>query len=108
MSDLEKKSAESGGGAEDGALAIREEFDRRWYRQLGISGFTALMIIPMTLLEGTASELPTWGYFAVLGGVLVALFGSWKNWRCPACDSYFGKRFMGLRHCASCGVKLTA
>lgn len=41
--------------------------------------------------------------FAVLLGG--AIFFSYRNWRCPACDKYLGKVW-NPRHCHSFGIAL--
>lgn len=37
--------------------------------------------------------------------VVAALLYSFKNWRCPACNKYFGKSMRGS-FCPHCGVQL--
>jgi hypothetical protein len=39
--------------------------------------------------------------------VAAALFYSFRNWRCPACNKYLGRAF-NPRHCQNCGVELGA
>ena len=38
--------------------------------------------------------------------IVAILVISFINWRCPACNSYFG-RDISPKHCPKCGVKLT-
>jgi hypothetical protein len=38
--------------------------------------------------------------------LIVILVGAmWLNWRCPVCDSYFG-RLLDVQFCSTCGTKL--
>jgi len=41
-------------------------------------------------------------FLAIVAG---ALFYSFRNWRCPACNKYLGRGF-NPRHCQNCGVEL--
>lgn len=88
--------------------ALREEFGRRWWRQLAISGQVLLFAFPamIALDEASPSGTPTWALVAVVVSLGIGLFGSFWNWRCPSCNSYFGKRFLGIKFCGSCGVPL--
>jgi hypothetical protein len=45
--------------------------------------------------------------FSVAGVCIAgALLFSLKNWRCPACHRYMGKRAFGIRFCPGCGARL--
>jgi len=40
---------------------------------------------------------------------VLTLFVSVKLWRCPSCDGFLGKMYLGLKepkYCPNCGVKL--
>ena len=85
--------------------AIRSEFDRRWWRQAAISGQVMVLAFPtMIALDGGAA--PDWAVALMLASIGLALVGSFWNWRCPSCKSYFGKQFFRLKFCATCGVPL--
>ena len=67
----------------------------------------AVVITLIALKEGST----LWGlsYDMVgkigFGIIVVVLILSFKNWRCPACDSYLGKH-LNPEFCSKCGVKL--
>lgn len=87
--------------------AIADEFDTRWWRQLAISGQVIVIALPILYIaESRVDGPPMWAIGLAVGSVLAGLVGSFLNWRCPACSTYFGKRVFGLRHCPSCGVAL--
>ncbi len=106
--DTSKKSTATSGGTEILApegKALRDEYSKRWYRQLMISGQVLLFAFPVMIMSDDG-DTPTWLLVVMMVSVLGGLFGSLKNWRCPNCSTYFGKRFLFIRHCATCGVKL--
>ena len=41
-----------------------------------------------------------------LGLIMLAVIYSIKNWKCPACNTYLGKKAYHYSFCRSCGVKL--
>ncbi len=103
-----KSAAESGSTEIQApeAAAIKAEYSRRWYRQLLISGQILVFAFPVLILGERSGDVPAWAVGMALLSVLVGLAGSFWNWRCPHCSTYFGKKFLGLRFCASCGIEL--
>jgi hypothetical protein len=102
--DVKKESTGSGGVEErspEGDL-IKAEFSRRWFRQLGISGQVVLFVFPVASM----AHPPSWLLWVAGVSLVVGLGGSFWNWRCPHCSSYFGKQFFRMRHCSICGVEL--
>lgn len=111
MSELEKKGAAEAGAIEVPAtelVAIRQEFDRRWWRQLAISGQVALIGLPAILLTEHMSPdgPPAWAFAIAAVSIVGGLIGSLWNWRCPSCHRYFGKRFLFMKFCGRCGIPL--
>lgn len=88
------------------AAEIRAEYDRRWWRQIGISGVTILGMGPMIVLADGPTAPPTWVMVAGFLALAFGLGGSFWNWRCPHCSTYFGKRWIGRKFCDSCGIRL--
>jgi hypothetical protein len=89
---------------------IRKQYETRRLRQL----IVIVPVIPMILAFATANEetkavlgfIPIHIYTPILFVVLVAaLVFSVVNWRCPACNTYLGKR-ADPKFCDKCGVRL--
>lgn len=88
------------------AAEIKAEFNRRWYRQAAISGQVLVFALPTLVMADSAAGASGGAIALALVSVLVSLVGSFWNWRCPHCSSYFGKKFFFLRFCSSCGAEL--
>ena len=88
------------------AEAVKQEFRRRWIRQLvaTVIVFAALLLAgAFTRSAGADSrEYAPYVASAVVVGLLVF---SLVNWRCPACNRYLYKDIYP-RHCSRCGVQL--
>ncbi len=90
---------------------VREEFSRRRKRQwiasaCAVAGIALAFLGPS--IFGEVGQKPAEGPLVVVGIAVVigvAIF-SFKNWRCPRCGHYLGKR-MFLRFCTSCGAQFT-
>lgn len=87
---------------------IKAEFAKRWTRQCFISGQILLFMFPTIILSEQGYDLPTPFYVLAVASVLLGLAGSFWNWRCPHCSTYFGKKFFGLKFCQSCGAELAS
>lgn len=91
--------------------AFRNQFKIRRQRQLMFfySPLAILAILAFAVDETTGLILGYIPASALVPVVIVALVGalifSFKNWRCPACNSYFGKAY-NPSFCSKCGVKL--
>jgi hypothetical protein len=87
---------------------VIEEFGRRRARQLALG----YVIIPLALIavwlehHAQANPFGSLLFLAMATPVIVmALLFSLKNWRCPACNTYLGKR-ANPSACPKCGVRL--
>jgi hypothetical protein len=79
-------------------------------RRQGIALLLGVIAIVALIVAARRGLLAGAGWFArpERPGLLVALAllaYSFRNWRCPACSAYLGKRLDGGR-CRSCGVQL--
>jgi hypothetical protein len=88
--------------------AIFEEFRRRRSRQLAL-GFIVLPIalVGVWVRHNAHLDCSALALFLALGApaAMMALAFSVKNWRCPACDAYLGKR-ANPSACPKCGALL--
>ena len=90
--------------------SFKSEFARRKRNQLIAASPIIAAMIGFVLFESELQEalsgVPQWA--AISSGVALVgslLLFSWRTWRCPACDKYFGKS-TSMAHCPSCGVVL--
>ncbi len=89
---------------------FKDEYRRRRRRQWVVSGIIMVLALGVILLQdrqrGTIAGVATGVWLPVfLALVIAVLVFSFRNWRCPACGAYFGKR-MRLNFCPRCGVPL--
>jgi hypothetical protein len=89
-----------------------ERYARRRRNQLVVSISLVAIIAGVVLTEdrgrGTILGLPRDVVGpAFLAIVAAGLLYSFRNWRCPACNSYLG-RGLKPRYCQDCGVELEA
>ncbi len=91
---------------------LRGEFRRRRKRQIILLIPLFLLLLGATFLrpEKTASLEPDAEGVAFvvvaicfIGFVVFALFFSFRNWRCPACNAYLG-RSLFVSSCSRCGA----
>ena len=89
---------------------FKRNFARRRRLQFAIAvPFVAVLLAFHLFEDQTKGWLNSFPPAAVVGGVVLLVGGlilfSLRNWRCPACDKYFG-RSTKIQHCPSCGVRL--
>jgi hypothetical protein len=89
---------------------FKQQFAARRKRQLILTVPMILAVIPALALRDSGPRvilgIPSivWGAaFLVL--VAGALIFSFRNWRCPACDRYLGRK-LNPKFCSNCGVVL--
>jgi hypothetical protein len=89
-----------------------ERYATRRRNQLVVSISLVVVIAGVVLTEdrvgGTILGLPS----HVAGPIFLAIVGagllySFRNWRCPACNTYLGRAFKP-KYCQNCGVELEA
>ena len=89
---------------------FKQDYAKRRRSQLMVSVPLVAVMLAFVFAEerhaGTLLGLPIQIagpiFLAVVAG---ALFFSFRNWRCPACNKYLGRAF-NPKHCHSCGVEL--
>ncbi len=84
---------------------LQSEFNTRWWRQMAATPVMLVFLGPFIFRDRHAPIDPTYLGMGLVG-VVVALGFSFWNWRCPACNTYLGRRFFNVRHCFSCGAQL--
>ena len=99
------------GAEEPDDVVIRELFARRRKRQRIAAAIAVVAIFGAFFgaeLTNDPDERPYQTPLGIAGiAVVVAvILFSFRNWRCPRCNRYLGKR-MSTRFCASCGAQLT-
>ena len=93
-------------------LQFKVAYVQRRRRQLLLSGPLLLLVFAASMARGSHAQtflgmpIETGGpvFFLI---IIAALAFSWRNWRCPGCDSYLGRNF-NPRHCPGCGLELHA
>jgi hypothetical protein len=99
------------GYTEEQKRTFKEQFKLRRKRQLFLAvPFIAAIFLRLWLREnpGVAVAGADPNIFAgvFLAFVIGALAFSFRNWRCPACNSYLGKA-ISPKFCHRCGVELS-
>ena len=89
---------------------FKSEFARRKRNQFIAAAPVILLVIAAIFFDEKLEELfkgvPPAALASGLGIALIGLFAfSYRNWRCPACNSYLGKS-TSMKHCPKCGVSL--
>ena len=95
---------------EEQKAQFHQDYSRRRRNQLMVSVPLVAVMLALVFSEerhaSTILGLPVQVagpiFLAVVAG---ALFFSFRNWRCPACNKYLGRTF-NPKHCHSCGVEL--
>lgn len=83
---------------------IRAEYSKRRRRQGALAGASVAVLAGMLVLLVRGEGASPWfiaGACVVAGLAVAAL----RNWRCPACGRYLGRR-PRLGACPGCGVDL--
>jgi hypothetical protein len=91
---------------------FRQLYATRRRNQLMVSIPLVAVIIGVVMTEDRAGDTILGLSRQVVGPIFLAivaaaLFYSFRNWRCPACNKYLGRSF-NPRHCQNCGVELGA
>ncbi len=87
------------------------EFKKRRNRQLMLVPFLVIAVIFLLMIDKEGSENVIEGIpdMYLLEVSVVFIFGvltfSFRNWRCPACNKYLGKK-INPKYCADCGETL--
>ena len=89
---------------------FQDEFRTRRSRQMMVSLPMMALVLGAALLHDKKTDTIAGFSSAIFGGtMLVLVLGvlafSFKNWRCPACNSYLG-RSLSPRFCPKCGAQL--
>lgn len=88
----------------------REQYAARRRNQRMLGLVLLMLALGVTLVRdpeaGTMLGVPVATMVPVLFVVVVAAVAfSFRNWRCPACRAYLGRKF-NPRHCPGCGAEL--
>ncbi|GBD99375.1 hypothetical protein BMS3Abin07_01410 [bacterium BMS3Abin07] len=76
--------------------------------RVAVVGGILVGITVLAQYEGTIKSSATALILLTLSFILAAFVG-FKLWRCPSCNGYLGKLYLGLdqpKFCPNCGVKL--
>lgn len=82
-----------------------ERRTRQWLATLPVIAATILIIVSDRLNKSVLGIPPVVVTIVAFGVILGFIVFTLVNWRCPACNSYLGKR-INPRFCSSCGVAL--
>lgn len=84
---------------------VMMEFKRRKKKQI----FAVILLLPVMFIDvwdtNTGQDSGELGCILRVLLILGIIIFSFKNWRCPSCNAYLGKR-MSMKHCPNCGEKL--
>lgn len=84
-----------------------ERRTRQWLATLPVIAATILVIVSDRLNKSVLGIPPAVVMIVAFGVILGFIVFTLINWRCPACNSYLGKR-INPKFCSSCGVALDA
>jgi hypothetical protein len=90
---------------------IKQVFRLRRKRQIILSIPLIFLVIALLFMEDKVNSGSVLGIPADTAGVgffvfvIGSLLFSFRNWRCPSCNKYLGKR-INPKFCSSCGVGL--
>ena len=95
---------------EDQKAQFKQLYSKRRRNQLMLSVPLVAVMLAVAVTEdrqantilGLPAQVAGPIFLAMIVGALVFSF---RNWRCPACDKYFGRTF-NPRHCHNCGIEL--
>jgi hypothetical protein len=86
-------------------LQVRQAFARRRRNQFIATAPALLAAVGLGVAGSAAIPLAGTIQVAAVAVLIGAVAYAFRNWRCPACDSYLG-RTLNPRFCPKCGAEL--